>query len=55
MKFTKMQGTGNDYIYFNLFEEQISDPSSLAIQLSDRHFGIGGDGIVLIGPSDTGD
>jgi len=55
MKFEKMQGTGNDYIYFNLFEERIDDPSTLSIKLSDRHFGVGGDGIVLIGPSDEGD
>jgi diaminopimelate epimerase len=55
MKFEKMQGTGNDYIYFNLFEERIDAPSTLSIKLSDRHFGVGGDGIVLIGPSDEGD
>lgn len=55
MKFEKMHGAGNDYIYFNLFEEKIEDPEALAITLSDRHFGIGGDGIVLIGPSDEGD
>ncbi len=55
MKFEKMQGAGNDYIYFNLFEEKIDDPSALSIKLSDRHFGVGGDGIVLIGPSSEGD
>lgn len=55
MNFTKMHGTGNDYIYFNLFEEKIDNPSELAVKLSDRHFGIGGDGIVLIGPSEEGD
>jgi len=55
MKFEKMQGTGNDYIYFNLFEEKIDNPSDLSIKLSDRHFGVGGDGIVLIGPSTEGD
>ncbi|MBO4415820.1 MAG: diaminopimelate epimerase [Lachnospiraceae bacterium] len=55
MKFTKMQGCGNDYIYFNCFEENISDPENLSIRLSDRHTGIGGDGIVLIRPSDKAD
>ena len=55
MKFTKMQGAGNDYIYFNCFEEKIDDPEKLAIRLSDRHFGVGGDGIVLIMPSDKAD
>ena len=55
MKFTKMHGIGNDYIYFNCFEEKINNPNELAIRLSDRHFGIGGDGIVLIMPSETCD
>lgn len=55
MTFTKMQGIGNDYIYINCFEEQVDDPTSLSIRLSDRHFGIGGDGIILIGPSDIAD
>ena len=55
MKFTKMQGCGNDYIYFNCFEEKIEDPEQLSIRLSDRHTGIGGDGIVLIKPSDKAD
>ncbi len=55
MKFTKMHGIGNDYIYFNCFEEKIDNPNELAIRLSDRHFGIGGDGIVLIMPSETCD
>lgn len=55
MKFTKMHGTGNDYIYINLFEETVDDPAALSIRLSDRHFGVGGDGIVLIGASDTAD
>ncbi len=48
MKFTKMQGLGNDYIYINGMEEKIADPSSLAIRMSDRHFGVGADGLVLI-------
>ena len=48
MKFTKMQGIGNDYVYVNCFEEKVEDPSALAIQVSDRHFGIGSDGLILI-------
>lgn len=55
MKFTKMQGIGNDYIYINCFEEKVDDPSTLAVRLSDRHFGIGSDGIILICPSKTAD
>jgi diaminopimelate epimerase len=55
MKFTKMHGTGNDYIYVNGFEEQIENPAEFAIQYSDRHKGIGSDGLVLILPSDTCD
>lgn len=55
MEFTKMHGAGNDYIYFNCLENMIEDPESLSIRLSDRHFSIGGDGIVLICPSETAD
>lgn len=55
MKFTKMQGIGNDYIYFNCFEEAIENPAELSRRLSDRRFGIGGDGICLIKPSDRAD
>lgn len=55
MKFTKMQGAGNDYIYINCFAENVPDPESLAVRLSDRHFGVGGDGIILICPSDSAD
>jgi len=55
MKFTKMQGAGNDYIYVNCFEEKVDDPCSLSKKLSDRHFGIGGDGLILICPSDIAD
>lgn len=52
--FTKMQGAGNDYIYVNTFLYDIADPSAAAIAWSDRHFGIGSDGLVLIGaPSDA--
>ena len=47
MKFTKMQGIGNDYVYVNGFEEHIEDPSALAAAVSDRHFGIGGDALVV--------
>ncbi|MBE3101084.1 MAG: diaminopimelate epimerase [Firmicutes bacterium] len=55
LEFTKMQGAGNDYIYFNCLEGVIDDPEVLAIKLSDRHFGIGGDGIVLICNSEIAD
>lgn len=55
MQFTKMQGCGNDYIYVNCFTETVPDPSRAAIRLSDRHFGIGGDGLVLICPSEVAD
>ena len=55
MKFTKMHGCGNDYIYVNLFEEKIDDIPAAAIALSDRHFGIGSDGMILIAPSQTAD
>ena len=51
MKFTKMQGCGNDYVYINCFEETVTDPANLAIAVSDRHFGIGSDGLILIRPS----
>jgi carbamoyl-phosphate synthase large subunit len=55
LDFVKMQGCGNDYIYFDCFDGQPADPSALAVKLSDRHFGIGGDGIVLICSSDKAD
>ena len=55
MKFTKMHGTGNDYVYVNLFEETISDISDAAIRVSERHFGIGSDGLIAIAPSDVAD
>lgn len=51
MRFTKMHGIGNDYVYVNCFEESILNPSGLAVKVSDRHFGIGSDGLVLIMPS----
>lgn len=53
--FTKMHGCGNDYIYFNCFEQPITNPEALAVRLSDRHFSVGGDGIVLICPSALAD
>lgn len=55
IKFTKMHGCGNDYIYVNCFENCIYDPSSLSMKLSDRRYGIGGDGIILIEPSENAD
>ena len=55
MKFTKMQGIGNDYIYVDCFHETVPDPFSLAVRLSDRRFGIGSDGMILIEPSDVAD
>lgn len=55
MEFTKMHGIGNDYIYFNCLNEKIENPEELSIKLSHRHFGIGGDGIILILPSDIAD
>lgn len=54
-KFYKMQGIGNDYIYFDCMHEPIDNPEELAIRLSDRHFGIGGDGVILLCPSDVAD
>ncbi len=55
MKFTKMNGIGNDYIYINGFKEHVDDPSKLAIKLSDRHFSVGSDGIIIILPSEIAD
>lgn len=55
MKFTKMQGCGNDYVYINCFEEKIENRSELAIRLSERHFGIGSDGVIYICPSEKAD
>lgn len=48
MKFTKMHGAGNDYVYIDCFKENVTNESELAVRLSDRHFGVGGDGIILI-------
>ena len=56
MKFTKMEGAGNDYVYVDLFSETLPEPpETLAVRISDRHFGVGGDGLVLICPSDKAD
>ena len=55
LHFTKMQGTGNDYVYVNMFTEKIEDASALAVRISDRHFGIGSDGLILVAPSDVAD
>ena len=55
MKFTKMHGIGNDYVYINCFEEKVNNPSELARYVSDRHFGVGSDGLILICPSDRAD
>ena len=55
MKFTKMHGIGNDYVYVNCFQETVKNPSEVAKFVSDRHFGIGSDGLILIKPSDIAD
>ena len=56
MRFTKMHGAGNDYVYVNCFEETVpADLAALAREVSDRHFGVGGDGLILIQPSDEAD
>ena len=55
MKFTKMQGIGNDYVYVNCFEEKVENPSAVSEFVSDRHYGIGSDGLVLIMKSDCAD
>ena len=55
LSFTKMHGCGNNYIYFNCFDQTVPDPASLSVRLSEPHFGIGGDGVILINPSDKAD
>mgnify|MGYP002802717509 FL=1 len=55
MKFTKMQGIGNDYVYVNCFQETVKDPAKTARIVSDRHFGVGSDGLILIKPSQKAD
>jgi diaminopimelate epimerase len=55
MRFTKMHGAGNDYVYVDLFDETVADAPALARAVSDRHTGIGGDGLILLAPSDAAD
>jgi len=55
MKFTKMQGLGNDFIIIDLFNQSIHDPHEIAPKMCDRHFGVGADGLILVGPSDKYD
>jgi diaminopimelate epimerase len=55
MKFTKMHGAGNDYVYVNCFAESVADPAAVACKVSNRNFGIGSDGLILIMPSDQAD
>jgi diaminopimelate epimerase len=55
MKFTKMHGIGNDYVYVNCLREKVEDPAAVARKISDRHFGIGSDGLILIKPSPKAD
>lgn len=55
MKFTKMQGLGNDYVYVNCFQEKIENPSELAKFVSNRNFGVGADGLILIKPTPLAD
>jgi diaminopimelate epimerase len=55
MKFVKMHGAGNDYVYIDGFQETINDPAALAIEVSNRNFGIGSDGLILILPSESAD
>ena len=55
MKFTKMHGCGNDYVYVNCFEETVNNPAAVSEYVSDRRFGIGSDGLILICPSETAD
>src|SRR5262245_61522650 len=56
MRFTKMEGCGNDYVYVDCFHEQFpAEPAALSRAVSDRHFGIGSDGLILICPSDVAD
>jgi len=55
MKFTKMQGLGNDYVYVNCFKETIENPPEMAKKVSNRNFGIGSDGLIMINPSDVAD
>lgn len=53
LRFTKMHGLGNDYVYVSLFGQSVTDPPALARSVSDRHRGVGSDGLILVGPADT--
>ncbi len=55
MRFTKMHGIGNDYVYVNCFEEMVEDPAALAVEMSRQHYGVGSDGLIMICPSDVAD
>ena len=55
MKFTKMEGCGNDYVYVDGFANKIDNPNALAEKISDRHFGVGSDGLIVINPSEVAD
>jgi diaminopimelate epimerase len=55
MRFIKMHGIGNDYVYVDCFRDTVEEPEKLAVHISDRHFGVGGDGLILIMPSDKAD
>jgi len=55
MKFTKMNGIGNDYVYVNCFEEKIENPSEVAIKISNRNYAVGSDGLIMINPSKVAD
>jgi diaminopimelate epimerase len=55
MRFTKMHGIGNDYVYVDCFEQEVPDPAATAVAVSDRHFGVGGDGLILVLPSTEAD
>ncbi|MBI1335591.1 MAG: diaminopimelate epimerase [Phycisphaera sp.] len=54
MKFTKMHGIGNDYVYVNTFKDKVDDPAALAVKIADRHRGVGGDGLILVCPPEQG-
>src|SRR5687768_13523392 len=54
MRFIKMHGIGNDYVYINGFAERVADPESLAVRISDRHMGVGGDGLIMVLPPGPG-
>lgn len=55
MRFTKMHGIGNDYVYVNCFEETVEDPAALAVKMSRQHYGVGSDGLIMICPSEVAD